>query len=141
MPSYQHILLAVDFTEDSHKVSSQAAEIARQNNAKLSLLHVVEAMPEHSIGYMMTPDLVEKFTTESQDLIAKIGTDLQVSKENQHIKVGSPKIEIIELAKELTADLIILGSHGRHGLAKLLGSTATAVLNEAHCDVLTVKLA
>ena len=54
--------------------------------------------------------------------------------------MGSPKTEIVRVANEHKVDLIIVGSHGRHGLALLLGSTANGVLHHATCDVLAVRL-
>jgi universal stress protein A len=57
----------------------------------------------------------------------------------RHVSLGAPKQEIVDFARAQGIDLIVLGSHGRHGLARLLGSTASAVLNHAHCDVLAVR--
>jgi universal stress protein A len=56
------------------------------------------------------------------------------------LETGSPKQEIIRIAEENAVDLIVVGSHGRHGLALLLGSTANGVLHHANCDVLAVRL-
>jgi len=64
----------------------------------------------------------------------------EVTKENSHLTYGQPRQEIHHLAKEHGCDLIVVGSHGRHGLALLLGSTANDVLHGAPCDVLAVKL-
>lgn len=58
----------------------------------------------------------------------------------QWLEMGSPKTEIIRVATENQVDLIVVGSHGRHGLALLLGSTANGVLHHAPCDVLAVRL-
>jgi universal stress protein A len=59
---------------------------------------------------------------------------------NCHLTYGQPRQEIHHFAKENTCDLIVVGSHGRHGLALLLGSTANDVLHGAPCDVLAVHL-
>jgi len=56
------------------------------------------------------------------------------------VEVGSVKWTIIDSAKQQNVDLIIIGSHGRHGLERLLGSTANAVLHAAPCDVLAVHI-
>ncbi len=69
----------------------------------------------------------------------KIGKSLNLSNECLHLKTGYPKTEIIITAEKLKADLIIVGSHGRHGLATLLGSTTNSILHNATCDVLTIK--
>ena len=55
--------------------------------------------------------------------------------------MGAPKNVIIHQAEKLKADLIIVGSHGRHGIQLLLGSTANGVIHHAHCDVLAVRIA
>jgi universal stress protein A len=65
---------------------------------------------------------------------------LGVADAGQHVAQGSTKNEITRLALELQADLIVMGSHGRHGLALLLGSTANAVLHAAPCDVLAIRV-
>ena len=56
------------------------------------------------------------------------------------MEIGSPKAEIIRIAEDMGADLIVVGSHGRHGIALLLGSTAASVVHHAKCDVLAVRL-
>ncbi len=63
-----------------------------------------------------------------------------VAPENQHLIFGRPESEIHRIAEEQGADLIVVGSHGRHGLALLLGSTANGVLHGASCDVLAVRV-
>jgi universal stress protein A len=65
---------------------------------------------------------------------------LQISPERLHIALGRPENEIHLLAATLRADLIIVGSHGRHGFALLLGSTANGVLHGAKCDVLAMRV-
>ena len=64
----------------------------------------------------------------------------QLTKENCKLAYGQPRQEIHSFAKEHHCDLIVVGSHGRHGLALLLGSTANDVLHGAPCDVLAVSL-
>lgn len=58
----------------------------------------------------------------------------------RHIVTGHTESEIHRVASETEADLIIVGSHGRHGLALLLGSTANGVLHGARCDVLAIRV-
>ena len=59
---------------------------------------------------------------------------------DQHVVVGMPDTEIHRFAEEHNVDLIVVGSHGRHGFALLLGSTSTGVLHGAQCDVLAVRV-
>jgi universal stress protein A len=65
---------------------------------------------------------------------------LQIPEDHQHLIFGRPEAEIHRVAEELEADLIVVGSHGRHGLALLLGSTANGVLHGAKTDVLAVRV-
>jgi Universal stress protein UspA and related nucleotide-binding proteins len=72
--------------------------------------------------------------------LTKLGEKLVVTEDRRWLEMGSPKTEIVRVANENKVDLIIVGSHGRHGLALLLGSTANGVLHHATCDVLAVRL-
>jgi universal stress protein A len=63
-----------------------------------------------------------------------------IDEQHQHIVLGRPEVEIHATAEELGADLIVVGSHGRYGLALLMGSTANGVLHGASCDVLAVRV-
>lgn len=140
MSLYQHILLAVDFSEDSPIIAHKAQEIARAFGAKLTILHVVEAVPEHSIGYMMDPDLIQKFVAESRVMLASIGSELKIPESALRVEVGSIKGKILEVAEELGVGLLLIGRHGRHGLGALLGSTAGSLLHGVQCDLLTIKV-
>ena len=64
----------------------------------------------------------------------------QLTPDNCHLSYGQPRQEIHQLASDQQCDLIVVGSHGRHGLALLLGSTANDLLHGAPCDVLAVRL-
>jgi len=72
--------------------------------------------------------------------LTKLAEKLAVTEDRLWLEMGSPKTEIIRVAEENKVDLIVVGSHGRHGLALLLGSTANGVLHHATCDVLAVRL-
>jgi universal stress protein A len=66
--------------------------------------------------------------------------DLGTGKLQAEVMVGSPKAVILSQAEAMHADLIILGQHGRRGISRLLGSTASGVIAGARCDVLAVRL-
>jgi len=72
--------------------------------------------------------------------LAEFAKTLSIPEENQHLIFGRPETEIHAMANQIGADLIVVGSHGRHGLALLLGSTANGVLHGAPCDVLAVRV-
>jgi universal stress protein A len=63
-----------------------------------------------------------------------------VASADRRVEIGNTGHTILRVADELGVDLILVGSHGRHGLAVLLGSTARSVLNGARCDVLAVRV-
>lgn len=146
MTDYTHILVAVDFSTSVDQVLSKACDIAQRNNAKISLLHVTEYLPPIDITY--EPALVDNWVINEHEMLAQAMQSLQkLSKnyglENAALKVqaGIPKREISHYIQENQCDLVVLGSHGRHGINLLLGSTANAVLHDMPCDILTIKLA
>jgi len=143
MNSYKHILLAVDFSEHGKQVAAKAKQLADHNNALLSLVHVVENLPITDAAYGPIPfdvDLTQEWLDASKKRLADLGATLGVSEQRQWLEMGSAKLEIVRIAEENDVDLIVVGSHGRHGLALLLGSTANGVLHHAKCDVLAVRL-
>jgi universal stress protein A len=144
MENYKHILLAVDFYENDAVVSSRAKDLADRYQATLSIVHVVDRMPITDSGYGLDLpfdlDLAAELMAAAKNKLAKLAEQLNVSENRTWLEMGSPKQQIIRVANENHVDLIVLGSHGRHGLALLLGSTANSVLHHALCDVLAVRL-
>ena len=82
----------------------------------------------------------EDIQNQAEQQIAEIAKRLNIPSAQQHITMGRPETEIHHLAANISADVIVIGSHGRHGLALLLGSTANGVLHGASCDVLAVRV-
>jgi len=144
MTNYQHILLAIDYSEHSDKVARTAKSLAEKFHAQLSLIHVLDniPMPDTNYGTVIPLDADSSYDlleAEKSRLI-KLGERLDIQQTNQWLVWGIPKQEIVQIAKQQQVDLIIVGSHGRHGLSLLLGSTANSVLHYAGCDVLAVRL-
>jgi len=139
---YEHILVAVDLTEECDPVIKRAVGLAG-DNVKLSLVHIVEPMAM-AFGGDVPMDLSQlqqqQFDQAKERLERLINKYPALKKDQSHLTYGQPRQEIHHLAKEQGCDLIVVGSHGRHGLALLLGSTANDVLHGAPCDVLAVKL-
>lgn len=144
MADYRHILLAADFSEHGDNIARKAKVMANIHQARLSIIHVLDniPMPDTSYGTVIplnkdsSYDLLE---TEKLKLNS-LGNRLQIEPNDRWLIWGVPKQEIILLAERQSADLIVVGSHGRHGLALLLGSTANNVLHYAKCDVLAIRL-
>lgn len=137
---YKHILFATDLSNESDFVISKVRTMRDYTNAKLSLIHVVEPMPGYSYAYLGIEDIEGQLIEESRTALAKLGDELSVNKKDQFVEVGPTKSKIQEIAESIGVDLIVCGSHGRHGLSLLLGSTANAILHGAKCDVLVVRL-
>ena len=142
MSGYQQLLIAVDLSDGSTRVVERGLEIAAHYGAKICLLHVVEFIPLDPAGEALLPspvDLEDEMINGARarlgDLSARFATRLEA-----RLEVGIIKLEILKVAAESKADLIVLGSHERHGLSLLLGSTDKAILHKARCDVLAVHL-
>jgi universal stress protein A len=144
--SYQHILFAADFSEEAMQVGRRAKEVARLCEARLSLIHVVEDLSLDLIGgYELIPVLPElpgeTLQREARATLGDLAQRLNLADAEQWVvSAPSTKQGILDTARQQAIDLIVVGSHGRHGLALLLGSTANAVLHGAECDVLAVRI-
>jgi universal stress protein A len=142
MSQYRKILVAIDLSEDSTAVALRARAIADANGAQLDLIHVIEPL---SFAYggdipMDFSGIQEEIQQQATQQMRRFAESNKIAEQHQHIVLGKPEIEIHAKAKELGADLIVLGSHGRHGLALLMGSTANGVMHGASCDVLAVRV-
>ena len=142
MANYKHVLLAVDFSEHGKQVIKAAQNMAEQNQGQLSLVYVIENLPITDAAYgpiHFDVDFTQELLDNAKIRLTNLGAELHVPESRQWLEMGSPKFEIVRVAEENQVDLIVIGSHGRHGLALLLGSTANGVLHHAKCDVLAVR--
>lgn len=143
MEAYRQILLAVDFQPDCERVAARAVDVAERYGATLTLLHVVENLPVEPGNELMIPpatSVESELLENAERRLAELGERLGIPAARQHVAVGQTKYQVVTFAEENGVDLIVVGSHGRHGLALLLGSTANALLHGAKCDVLAVRL-
>ena len=142
MNIYQNILVAIDLNEEADQVIQRAQQLALQSSAKLTLVHVTEPL-SYAYGGDMPMDL-SSIQTELYDQAQQRMSDLvqqkQLGEVDQLLLSGHIKTEVHRVATELNSDLIVVGSHGRHGLALLLGSTSNGILQGATCDVLAVRV-
>lgn len=145
MSKYEKILLAVDLkAEDDTPVSERAMAIAHSTGAEVSIVHVVEPI----YNYGIPPGTEGKFDewekeleTTAKDHLKKIGEKLSIPTDRQYMGVGQIRHQILRTADMMNADLIVLGTHSRHGLNKLImGDTAEDMLHSAKCDVLAVHI-
>ena len=143
MSGYRKILLAVDFTREADVICERAVSLATVYNTELSLVHVIEPLiidPAYDILPALSAGFEKEMTDNAKERLREIGHRFGIPEKRQTVKLGSTKAGIIAQAEEEGCDLIVLGSHGRHGPALLLGSTANAVLHSAPCDVLAVRI-
>jgi len=148
MATMERILLATDFSENSKWALTYALSFAKQYNAKLFILHVIQ-QPSYPLGMYaeISFDAMDKFNRNVSEVTAQEMKDLSESelKDFQNFEAiivnGIPFLEIIRTAREKEVDLIVVGTHGRTGLDHVLfGSTAEKVVRKAPCPVLSVRL-
>jgi len=144
MKCYKHILLAVDFSTNLDQLIERTLDMSLEFAANVSIVHVLDNMPMPDMSYgtviALNDETDNALLEQEKAELNKLGKHLNVPEEQRWLIWGSPKEEICALAKQEKIDLIIVGSHGRHGLALLLGSTANDVLHHAPCDVLAIRL-
>lgn len=142
--AYKNILLPTDFSVHSDIAAKRALQIAGKYDANLHVLHAVEDFTYYNEAYdpvivnIPLPDdfLMVQANEHMQKFCERNGLDEDVEIKTQW---GNPKRSIISWVRERKIDLIVMGSHGHHGIGRLLGSVSSAVLHKASCDVLIVK--
>ena len=141
----KRILVPVDFSPLSKKALLYAARLAQQFNAELNLFHVVEPeIPPAYDGYMIVPPAISNGSsaacTEQMKALSTSVRNSAVPRVNQIVRCGLASIEIVEAAKELDVDLIVIATHGYTGWKHFaIGSTAERVVRAAPCPVLVVR--
>ena len=137
---YKRVLLATDFDEVGIYAARKAQKIAQESGAQLLLVHVVEPIPAYAYpGFAGFAEVEISIREQAERELDKLADKLGVEKKYLFLEFGSIKNEVLRVAHEHKTDLIVTGSHGKHGLALLLGSTADAILHGAHCDILIVR--
>ncbi len=144
MAEYERILVALDFSPVAVKLMAHAKRLAGQSQTQPLLVHVVEYVPplDPSGDMVAAPlwDVDEQEMVEAAERrLSAMAAEHGLSDCPQEVLVGSAKRKIARCAADRHCDLIIIGSHGRQGIGRLLGSTAVGVLHRAHCDVLAVR--
>jgi universal stress protein A len=143
MSIYRKVLAVLDLSDDSIRVGARALEIATGcGGADLTLLHVVEYMPVEPLSDSLLPTMqIESELLESaRARLQAIAHSLRSPAPPWQVTSGNIKAEIVRVAREGSFDLIVIGSHERHGLSILVNLTEDTVLHNAPCDVLAVRL-
>lgn len=135
--SKNHVVVAYDFSKHGDVALQRAVELAcREPDTALHFITVIDSHESYKTADSVRDDLVARLRTLFE--ARKPGNDIEFY---VHARIGQPVREILDLADEIGADLIIVGSHGRGPVGRLLlGSVSTAVLHAALCPVLVVRL-
>jgi nucleotide-binding universal stress UspA family protein len=145
---FKKILFCTDFSENAQWAFTYALRLAKTFKSKLLILHVTPepVHPEQLSIYLPEEKLDELRISQKKEIDQQLKTryikKMRAFKDYKVVlKEGEPFVEIIQIAKKNSADLIVMGTHGRSGLDHILfGSTAEKVVRKSPCPVLTIRL-
>lgn len=148
MHNYKTILVAIDFSQHSGQALQRAKQMAQIYDAELSVIHVTEiptypVLEDIAITGMpgiWDDELGDKLYKAAQKRLEDLAKQEGIESSFCQVISGIPRVEVIAKAQQINADLIVIGRRGISGLQRLIGSTADAILHEADCDVLAVKI-
>jgi len=146
MAIYGNILVAIDLHPTCDEIilkrAHALAKERKEGHSHLSVIHAVEHINAYGVAqaYPAVIDLEGEMLAEAQKQLSDLSKKFDIPAKQQFVEVGSPKVVILDKMKQLKIDLIIMGSHGRHGIGILFGSTASAVIHHLACDALIVKI-
>ncbi len=143
MTEWKRICCAVDFEAPSRAAMEEAAELAKRFGAELTLAHVVVRPPPAASDVLVaTRERMQVEKAEAEETLARWRADaaeLLGRAVSAHLLMGDPALEIVRLTRKEQSDLLVVGTHGRTGLSRLvLGSVAERVARQARCRVLVV---
>jgi nucleotide-binding universal stress UspA family protein len=143
MLHFRTILHPTDFSAAAEEAFQLSGSLARDHGARLVVLHVHYPVPAGEFPVELPEEEMEDFKEEVWDefhRLEAVNPQIREVRLECKLREGDPATEILRLAQEIDCDLIVMGTHGRSGLARLLmGSVAEKVLRKAHCPVLTMK--
>ena len=148
MLNVKSILVPTDFSEHSDKALKQALDIAKENKAKLYVLHVIhEAMHQCASDYCLSDEMIQQMESgmisAAQQSLQKQLAKFPEAKEVEvipEVRRGFPSDEIVKEQQEKKIDLVVISPLGRTGIARfLIGSVTKNVVKEAQCPVLVAK--
>lgn len=151
MKQYKHVLVPLELSSHSIKTLDAACELAKQHNAKLSIIHVLDPIPASWIVHSSNeyiPDAIARVfggeiipqTDEEQVMqhLTHLCSQFGINNDNLHLCMGDIQQEIVSMAKKLSADVIVIGYHHTKHLNPLTHSIAQGVLENASCDVVAI---
>jgi universal stress protein A len=138
--NFNKILYATDFSPPSRAALRYASSLARDSGATLLIVHVEETLVQYGSGDQVYYTPPEYPNPQIRRILEAVVPALKNVKYEHRLVTGLAADEILRIGKEEGVDLIVLGTHGRTGLSRLLtGSVAEAVMRRATCPVLTLK--
>jgi universal stress protein A len=143
MSTYRRILAVVDLSAQGARIAARAAHLAAATpGAEFRLLHVVEYVPVEPLSDALLPvtQVESELVARARAHVAQLAAGFSPAPAWE-VVTGSIKAEIVRAARAGSHDLIVIGSHERHGLSILFNLTEDTVLHAAPCDVLAVRLA
>jgi len=141
MNKYHRILVATDDVEQCSPILDRARVFLEEGDASLSLLQVLEHVPATIPTAAIPPegmDIIKGIELTARNRLSQLAEQNQLADAEVLVVSGSPKEEIVRIAKDKKADLIVIGTCERHGLDRLMPSTTNSIVHHAPCDVLTV---
>jgi nucleotide-binding universal stress UspA family protein len=137
------ILLATDASREAELAARTAADLANKTDSELHVLHVLDLPLETHDPSSFEPEVWARLERSAQTTLEDVVEKIEASGgevEGSHLKAGRPEAEIVALAEEIGAGLIVMGSRGLGGVRRaLMGSISDSVLRHAHCPVLMVR--
>jgi universal stress protein A len=144
MEGYRNILCATDFSDHCRHAAERAADLARRYDARLTLLHVVEHFPVDRSNVDIAPEDVDPehyHEDKARAALADLATHLGLDAVKQEVvfSTHSARYEILRYLDRHDTDLVVVASHGRHGITSILGSTTYGLTHKSPCDVVAVR--
>jgi universal stress protein A len=142
MHRYRRILALLDLSDTSAQILKAAGEIAAGGDAEVIGLHIVEFLPVEPLGETLQPsvEMQSHLAASARERLLALIRGTGIPNARGRVEVGNTKAQILRVAAEEAADLIVLGSRERHGLAILVNFTEDTILHASHCDVLAIRL-
>ena len=147
LTSIRHVLVPIDFSDDALHALDHALELARGLGARVHLLHVLERVvtDETGIGCSLPQMSPDRLLDEAEEALKAMAVRYSCMKDSgcplvTAVAVGSPAESIVRYARSHDIDLVVMGTHGKRELSRILiGSTAASVVHQSDCPVLTIR--
>ena len=143
MLGYNHILLAIDFSQSSRLIFDRVKSSVSDSQASFTTLHILELNPaiyQVDLNTGSNESIERIMQKRAEVLLTELCEEYKMLDCQKLVRVGSVKHEIKAVVAEYDCDLVVCGTHGHQGLDMLLGSKAYAIIHSVPCDVLAVRV-